>query len=178
MARSENPYWQHFCGETFFHRDCPSSMTRWLGSARNCEWLSTETIGQAVRCSDRQRFKRVTVDTTVMEKNIAHPTDARLFGGTVKLVAIAREAGLGLRQSYSRLAPLCRSGSTPMPIQTDAQGVAQAQGLHWSGAAPSSGSWTRFRRAGAPGRDDCAGEPAAGSEAERQEKALQSHEPC
>ena len=57
----------------------------------------------AVKGSD---LKRVTVDTTVMEKNIAHPTDARLFeAARCKLVGLAREAGLGLRQSYSRLAP-------------------------------------------------------------------------
>ena len=67
----------------------------------------TETIeagkrSGAVKGSD---LKRVTVDTTVMEKNIAHP-NARLFeAARCKLVGLAREAGLGLRQSYSRLAP-------------------------------------------------------------------------
>jgi len=51
-------------------------------------------------------LKRVTVDTTVMEKNIAHPTDARLYEtARRKLVGLAREAGIGLRQNYNRLAP-------------------------------------------------------------------------
>ena len=110
---AENPYWQHFCGETFFqHRQPidPSSMTRWRNriGEEGVEWLLTETIeagkrSGAVKGSD---LKRVTVDTTVMEKNIAHPTDARLFeAARCKLVGLAREAGLGLRQSYSRLAP-------------------------------------------------------------------------
>ncbi|SFH53410.1 transposase, IS5 family [Palleronia marisminoris] len=41
-----------------------------------------------------------------MEKNIAHPTDARLYEtARQKLVALAAEAGLGLRQNYARLAP-------------------------------------------------------------------------
>ena len=70
--------------------------------------MLTETIeagkrSGAVKGSD---LKRVTGDTTVMEKNIAHPTDARPFeAARRKLVGLAREAGLGLRQSYSRLAP-------------------------------------------------------------------------
>jgi IS5 family transposase len=48
----------------------------------------------------------VIVDTTVMEKAIAHPTDARLYEkARRRLVALAQEAGLSLRQSYARLAP-------------------------------------------------------------------------
>ena len=44
-----------------------------------------------------------------MEKNIAHPTDARLYEtARRKLVGLAREAGIDLRQNYNRLAPrLC-----------------------------------------------------------------------
>ena len=46
------------------------------------------------------------VDTTVMEKAIAHPTDARLYQkARQRLVTLAQEAGLSLRQSYARLAP-------------------------------------------------------------------------
>ncbi len=41
-----------------------------------------------------------------MEKNIAHPTDARLYEtARQKLVALAAEAGIELRQTYARLAP-------------------------------------------------------------------------
>jgi IS5 family transposase len=44
-----------------------------------------------------------------MEKNIAHPTDARLYEtARRKLVRLARAAGIGLRQNYNRLGPrLC-----------------------------------------------------------------------
>jgi IS5 family transposase len=46
------------------------------------------------------------MDTTVMEKNIAHPTDSRLYErARDQLVALAQEAGVELRQSYARLAP-------------------------------------------------------------------------
>lgn len=48
----------------------------------------------------------VIVDTTLMEKAIAHPTDARLYEkARRRLVALAQEADLSLRQSYARLAP-------------------------------------------------------------------------
>ncbi len=112
MARwAENPYWQHFCGETFFQHRLPidaSSMTRWrnrLGE-EGVEWLLTETIevGKRAGAVKGNDLKRVTIDTTVMEKNIAHPTDARLYEtARRKLVGLAREAGLSLRQNYNRL---------------------------------------------------------------------------
>ena len=110
---AENPYWQHFCGERFFqHRPPidPSSMTRWrkrIGE-EGVEWMLTQTIEAGKRAGAVQAndLKRVTVDTTVMEKNIAHPTDARLYEtARRKLVALAREAGIVLRQTYNRLSP-------------------------------------------------------------------------
>jgi IS5 family transposase len=48
-------------------------------------------------------FTQVTVDTTVQEKAIAFPTDARLYHkGRVWLVRLARRCGIELRQSYVR----------------------------------------------------------------------------
>jgi IS5 family transposase len=110
---AENPYWQHFCGETFFQHRLPidpSSMTRWrqrIGE-EGVEWMLTQTIeaGKRAGAVKSNDLKRVTVDTSVMEKNIAHPTDARLYEtARRKLVGLAREAGIGLRQNYNRLAP-------------------------------------------------------------------------
>ncbi len=44
------------------------------------------------------------VDTTVQEKAIAFPTDARLYHKMrVRLVAEAEKCGIALRQSYPRL---------------------------------------------------------------------------
>ncbi|MCC5955827.1 MAG: IS5 family transposase [Natronohydrobacter sp.] len=109
----ENPYYQHFCGETFFqHRPPidPSSLTRWRNriGEEGAEWLLTKTIdaGRASGAVDDRSLERVSVDTTVMEKNIAYPTDARLYErARQKLVTLAREADVDLRQSYARLAP-------------------------------------------------------------------------
>ncbi len=110
---AENPYWQHFCGETFFQHRLPldpSSLTRWrkrIGE-EGVEWMLTQTIeaGKRAGVVKRSDLKQVTVDTTVMEKNIAHPTDARLYeAARRKLVGLAREAGIVLRQNYNRLGP-------------------------------------------------------------------------
>ena len=99
----ENPYWQLFCGETWFqHRPPidPSSLTRWrkrIGEA-GLEWMLTQTIKAAE--------SEVIVDSTVQEKAIAHPTDSRLLERARQhLVKLAAEAGLALRQNYNREAP-------------------------------------------------------------------------
>lgn len=109
----ENPYYQHLTGETFFQYRLPidpSSLTHWRGriGEEGVEWLLTQTIraGQKAGAIDDDSIKHLAVDTTVMEKNIAHPTDARLYErARDQLVALAQEAGVELRQSYARLAP-------------------------------------------------------------------------
>ena len=110
----ENPYYQHFTGETFFQHQSPihpSSLSRWrdrIGD-EGAEWLLTKTIeaGRSSGVVDDDSLSRVSIDTTVMEKNIAYPTDARLYEkARSKIVALAQEAGVQLRQTYARKAPL------------------------------------------------------------------------
>jgi hypothetical protein len=53
-----------------------------------------------------QQLRKVTVDTTVQEKAIAFPTDARLYTKMLlRLVNLSRRHGLGLRQTYVLKAP-------------------------------------------------------------------------
>jgi IS5 family transposase len=108
-----NPYYQHFTGETFFqHRPPidPSSLTRWrkrIGE-EGVEWLLTRTIeaGRASGAVTDRGLKRVAVDTAVMEKAIAQPTDARLCErARARPADLAKGAGVDLRQSCARLAP-------------------------------------------------------------------------
>ncbi len=138
----ENPYYQHFTGETFFqHRSPidPSSLTRWrkrIGE-EGVEWLLTQTIqaGQKTGAIDEASMKRVAFDTTVMEKNIAHPTDSWLYErARAQLAGLAQEAGVELRQSYARLAPrLAAAGRAPRPrqtVQAHAQSIEKTEGLY------------------------------------------------
>lgn len=107
----ENPYWQYFCGEEFFRHDLPcdpTSLVKWrqrIGPER-MEQLLQETIAAAQRQSALQanELQCVNVDTTVQEKAIAFPTDARLYQkARCVLVREAKRAGLKLRQSYARV---------------------------------------------------------------------------
>src|SRR5499433_1442171 len=108
----ENPYYQHFCGEQAFRHELPfdrSSLTRWrqrLGeehlAALLQESLSVAHKTGAIATKD---LERVVVDTTVQEKAIAHPTDARLTHRAIeKLVDLSKREGVKLRQSYRRVA--------------------------------------------------------------------------
>ena len=112
-AWGENPYWQVFTGETYLQKEPPidpSSLTRWrkrLGET-GVEELLAQTIEAAKRATviKPASIKRVIVDTTVMEKAIAHPTDSRLLErAREQLVKAAQECGLTLRQNYNREAP-------------------------------------------------------------------------
>lgn len=107
----ENPYWQYFCGEVFFAYEPqidPSSMTHWRGYLKEAgvEEMLAETIrtglrGGLIKPADLQR---VNVDTTVQEKNVRFPTDARLLDRSrERLVKRARAQGIVLRQTYSRV---------------------------------------------------------------------------
>ncbi len=109
----ENPYWQYFTGETYLQTQAPidpSSLTRWrkrIGE-EGVETMLMATIdaGRRIGLLRATSTDRVIVDTTVMPKAIAHPTDSRLMEkGRQHLVKLAEEEGIKLRQNYNREAP-------------------------------------------------------------------------
>ena len=83
-------------------------MTRWrqrIGE-EGAEALLKQTIETAVKTGQikKSSFQRLNVDTTVQEKNIAFPTDAKLYDkAREKLVKAARDRNISLRQSYARV---------------------------------------------------------------------------
>lgn len=109
----ENPYVQHFCGERYFQHEFPchpSSLSRWrsrVGEA-GVELLLQATIEAArrVKMVKPSSFERVILDTTVMEKAVAYPTDSRLLEKARERLGVeARRAGIELRQNYNRVGP-------------------------------------------------------------------------
>ena len=108
----ENPYYQFFCGEETFQHAPPfdrSSLTRWrqrLGEEHLVALIQESlSVAHKTGALKTQDLERVVVDTTVQPKAIAHPTDARLLHRALeKLVRLAQETGVKLRQSYARLA--------------------------------------------------------------------------
>jgi len=109
----ENPYWQYFCGYEYLQHDCPihpTSMVKWRQrvGVQRLEALLAETIRLALEMNQvtPQQLRKVTVDTTVQEKAIAYPTDARLYTKMLlRLVNLSRRRAIHLRQSYVRKAP-------------------------------------------------------------------------
>ncbi len=109
----ENPYFQAFCGEVYFQHELPfdrSSMTRWRQriGADALESLLAETIAIALKTKavSTRQLERITVDTTVQTKAIAHPSDSHLIVRAIEwLNRAARKHGINLRQSFMRLAP-------------------------------------------------------------------------
>jgi len=108
----ENPYYQYFCGEEFFQHRLVfdrSSLTRWrqrMGEERLQallqESLAVATRTEAMKPTD---LSRVIVDTTVQPKAVMFPTDAKLIHRAIeRLVRLAKKLGVGLRQSYRRVA--------------------------------------------------------------------------
>lgn len=108
-----NPYYQLFCGEIQFqHRPPinPATLVKWrkrLGE-EGLEWLLSTVLESVVAsgAAERSSFAHVCVDSTVMEKNIAHPTDSGLLEKLrKKLVSFMQDNELNMRQSYARQGP-------------------------------------------------------------------------
>jgi IS5 family transposase len=108
----ENPYWQYFCGEVYFQTTPPlhyTSLGKWrlrIG-ADNLKLILEETVRIAVdkKFVTETDLSRVVVDTTVQEKNITFPTDAKLLSrAIIKLSKFALHNKITLRQSYARKA--------------------------------------------------------------------------
>lgn len=106
-----DPYFQYFTGEEFFQHAFPherSGLTHWRGRIGDkLERLLQESLRVAhdTGALKMDDLSRVTVDTTVQPKNVTHPTDAKLMLKAIEqLGALAKRHGVGLRQSYVRVA--------------------------------------------------------------------------
>jgi len=107
----ENPYFQYFCGETFFQHRFPveppslSIFRKRLGE-KGAEILFGETVGAGLQTGviSKRDLSHVTVDTTVQEKAVHFPTDVRLCDRARReLVMLSKGEGIILRQSYTRM---------------------------------------------------------------------------
>ena len=106
----ENPYWQYFCGGEFFEHEPPTNqatMSRWRGRAGEAgvREMIMETLSSALRNKVARKgdFERVNVDTTVEEKNVRFPTDARtLDRARERVVATGKKLGVTFKRNYVR----------------------------------------------------------------------------
>ena len=101
----ENPYWQYFSGEKVFQINKPFDPTEFIhfrnrigkeGAERLLK-VSVQLFGKEAQ------EKEVLIDSTVQEKNITYPTDAKLHKRIIdKVNKIAKQEGIVLRQTYTR----------------------------------------------------------------------------
>lgn len=101
----ENPYWQYFSGEKIFQTQKPFDPTEFIHfrkrigkeGAEKLLKVSVQLFGQEAQ------EKEVLIDSTVQEKNITYPTDAKLHKRIIEKVnAIAKQERIVLRQTYTR----------------------------------------------------------------------------
>lgn len=99
----ENPYWQAFCGFEYMQHEPPidpSSLSRWRSrvGAERLEILLKVVVETAIKMKAIKpaELEKVNVDTTVQEKAIAFPTDARLYQ-KMRLALLRRTKRLGIR---------------------------------------------------------------------------------
>ena len=101
----ENSYYQYFSGEKYFATAQPCDASelvhfRYRIGEKGIEMILTESIRINGKDGDDGH---VSVDTTVQEKNITFPTDAKLHRKIIsKCQKIAEAEGLPVRQSYRR----------------------------------------------------------------------------
>jgi IS5 family transposase len=102
----ENAYWQYFTGETFFQTEQPFDPSNFVHFRKRIGENGLEFIlGQSVSLHPKAKTEdEVQIDTTVQEKNITFPTDAKLAKKVIDNCAkIAEKEGVAQRQSYKRV---------------------------------------------------------------------------
>jgi IS5 family transposase len=102
---AENSYYQYFCGQTAFAAAVPCEASELVHFRKRIGEAGIELILQeSIRISgDDSNEGHVSVDSTVQEKNITFPTDAKLHRKIIKKCQqIAQKEGLPVRQSYTR----------------------------------------------------------------------------
>lgn len=102
---SENIYYQYFCGETSFVPGVPCEASELVHFRNRIGESGIELIfKESIRINgDDSQDDNVNIDTTVQEKNITFPTDAKLHKKIIKKCkAIAEQEQLPVRQTYNR----------------------------------------------------------------------------
>ncbi|MBC8054228.1 MAG: IS5 family transposase [Sphingobacteriaceae bacterium] len=100
----ENAYYQYFCGQQDFMPAAPCEASDLVHFRKRIGESGAELIlKESIRINGKDSGEdQVSIDSTVQEKNITYPTDAKLHRKIIsKCKAISRKEGLILRQSYT-----------------------------------------------------------------------------
>ena len=103
---AENAYYQYLCGEKTFASQPPCVATELVEFRKRIGTQGIELIfKESIRINGKDsEEKEATTDTTVQEKNITFPTDAKLHKKIIrKCVSLANREDMELRQTYIRV---------------------------------------------------------------------------
>ena len=104
---SENAYYQYFCGMLEFTPSFPCNASELVHfrkriGEKGMELILSESIRVNRKDDDRDHHDTAFIDSTVQEKNVTYPTDAKLHKKIIrKVLSIVKSLGLPLRQSYT-----------------------------------------------------------------------------
>ena len=105
---SENAYYQYFCGGLEFMPKQPCDASELVHfrnriGEKGMELILAESICVNTDHDNEDHFDTAFIDSTVQEKNITYPTDAKLHKKIIKnVLKIVHDKCLPLRQSYTR----------------------------------------------------------------------------
>lgn len=102
---SENNYYQYLCGESMFVPNVPCEASELVHFRNRIGEAGIELIlKESIRINGKDsNDSNVSVDTTVQEKNITFPTDAKLHRKIIdKCKKIAEKEELSIRQTYTQ----------------------------------------------------------------------------
>jgi IS5 family transposase len=103
---SENIYFQYFCGMREFTPSFPCNAPELVHfckriGERGIELILSESIRVNDNRNDAEHHDTAFIDSTVQEKNVTYPTDAKLHKKIVgKVLKIEKELNMPIRQSY------------------------------------------------------------------------------
>lgn len=104
----ENPYMQYFTGEKVFRKRPPMNpidLTKFrkrIGAAGAEKIFKLSLMVNAEEITAKE-MEQVMIDSTVQEKNITFPTDAKLYRKIIdKVLRMSRKEGVVLRRTYTR----------------------------------------------------------------------------
>ena len=103
----ENAYYQYFCGMLEFTPSFPCNASELVHfrkriGEKGMELILSESIRVNQKDDDRDHHDTAFIDSTVQEKNVTYPTDAKLHKKIIrKVLSIVKSLGLPLRQSYT-----------------------------------------------------------------------------
>ena len=101
-------YFQYFCGEASFQWQQPCAASDLVHFRKRLGKPGIQalfTLSVHMHGTKLAKAKEVLVDTTVQEKNITFPTDAKLYKKVIEQCnTLAQRAGVQLRQSYRYVA--------------------------------------------------------------------------